>query len=235
MEVARQRAIQALKDAREELLSIKKDELTYPSIETWWTKWFSYFLRAENLVDSGPIIRGKYGRYVSGYEQETDVDILDEQRTGIVSILDAALPFLDREYTVRPVLEDLILRVKDTKLAELLKEFNAVKDTSPNLAAMGFRTVLTLIIREKAKIVNPTSHLATRDDLALDACINSAIQDHIFSSGEEKLLKRYRDSGSKDKFDNIVHKPGANNLMQRDDLSDAVTNLLNSLLSSIIQ
>jgi hypothetical protein len=56
MDVARQRAIQALKDAREELLTIKKDALTYPSIETWWTKWFPYFQRAENLAAPGSAI-----------------------------------------------------------------------------------------------------------------------------------------------------------------------------------
>jgi hypothetical protein len=70
--------------------------------------------------------------------------------------------------------------VKDTKLALLLNEFNAVKDSSPNLAAMGFRTILTLIIQERAKQVNPHVPLATRDNLAVDPCIDTALKEHIF-------------------------------------------------------
>jgi hypothetical protein len=233
MDKVRQKAIEAVQNAREELASIQKATLTFESINVWWLKWFAYFQRAESLVGSA-IIRGPFGQYVSGYEAETDVDILDIQRSGIVSLLDAAILQLDRLYIVKPILDELISKVKDTKLVMLLHEFNAVKDSSPNLAAMGFRTILTLLIQERAKQVKPHLLLATRDDLAVDRCINDALQEHIFPSGEEKLLKRFRDSGTKDIFDNVVHKPGASYLINKDDLSDAVTNLLNALLQTTV-
>jgi hypothetical protein len=90
MDKSRQRALEAVKTAREELVSMEKNALTYQSIDAWWQKWFPYFQRAESFIGQAKI-RGNFGQYVSGYETETDVDILDEQRSGIVSILDAAI------------------------------------------------------------------------------------------------------------------------------------------------
>jgi hypothetical protein len=115
----------------------------------------------------------------------------------------------------------------------LLIEFNRVKDSNPNLASIGFRTILCLVIRERAKIVRPHLALATKDDLRFEPDINEAIKEHIFTTGEEKLLKTYRDGGNKAKFDNVAHKAGDNMLMNKDDLEDAI-DLLNTLLPSLV-
>lgn len=233
IDTLRQRSLEDLRNARESLQSIHKHALTYQGIVLWYNQWHPYFQRADSLT--GTPITVNVPHFLQGFQVETDVEVLSTLRERIVSLLNDVMRQLDSQHTVRPILDELILQIKDTKLIELLQEFNRIKDIAPNHAAMGFRTILTLIIQERAKIVNPSSPLATRDDLAVDPCINAAIQEHIFASGEEKLLKRYRDGGSKDKFDNVVHKPGKTALMNKDDLSDAVTNLLNSLLPTIVQ
>ena len=84
---------------------------------------------------------------MQGFENETDIDVLDDLRSGIVSYLDNTMVNLDRKQIVKPVLDDLISKVKDAKLATLLNEFNRAKDTNPNLSAIGFRTLITLIIK----------------------------------------------------------------------------------------
>ena len=55
----------------------------------------------------------------------------------------------------------------------------------------------------------------------------------IFDSAEERLLRRFLTGGQKDTFDNVAHKPGANALVSKETLSDAV-DLLNRLLPTII-
>src|SRR5205823_3141579 len=106
-------------------------------------------------------------------------EVFNELRPIFVGCIDEGLSILDEEYEVKPVLEEYIKRVKDTKLAEMLKEFNVSKGTSPNLVAIGFRTILALIIQEKAKRLDPQSNTATRIDLALDKMIDSARNDKV--------------------------------------------------------
>jgi hypothetical protein len=138
-----------------------------------------------------------------------------------------------REARVRPILSDLVLKVKDTKLATLLGEFNVAKDGQPNLAAIGLRTILCLVIQERAKVVDANSALATRQDLMLHPMLDDAIKTKVFPGGETKLLEAYRRHGLKEGSDNVVHKPGSNMLVTKDDLSAAV-DLLNKLLPMVV-
>jgi len=169
-------------------------------------------------------------RSLDRYEQETDVEIFNELRPIIVEYIDAALSRLDREYEVRPLLEEYIKRVKDTKLAELLKEFNVAKDTAPNLAAIGFRTILSLIIQEKAKRINPTSRTATRIDLAPQSMIDSARSETILSADEQRLVNSFV-STHKDIYEFVTHRPSV--LINKNEV-DTMVDLLNKLLPSII-
>ncbi len=229
MDRLKERSIEELREAREALLTTSKNTLTFGDIHSWFQTWERRLSRSETL--SGHLIRYQIGRVIQGYETEADAEILNELRARIVERLDNVLTELDSSLIVRPILEEYIFRVKDTKLAAFLKEFNAIKDTNPNFAAIGFRTILTLIIREKAKLVNSASPLATKTDLAVEKDVNTALSEGIFASGEERLLRRYQTGGKKDIFDNVGHKP--NTLINKEDLEDAV-DLLNSLLPSII-
>jgi hypothetical protein len=232
MDILKQKASQDLQKAREQLAYIKKPNLTGSLMFSWYYQWKPVFLRLQSITGDMP--HSVLGIKMQGYENETDVDVLDDLRSRIVSYLDGVMVNLDSKQTVRPVLEDLISKVKDTKLATLLNEFNRAKDTHPNLSAIGFRTIVTLIIQERAKIANPTSPLATKDDLGFEPDIKVAIKEGIFESAEEKLLHRHLTGGKKDTFDNVAHKPGVNTLVNKDDLEDAV-GLLNRLLPTIIQ
>jgi hypothetical protein len=60
------------------------------------------------------------------------------------------------------MLDDLILKVKEEKLSTLLREFNAIKNQQPNSAAIVLRTIVCLIIQEKAKLAQPGGALAIR-------------------------------------------------------------------------
>ena len=181
----------------------------------------------------GPLMVVNIGMYVKGYDSISEFEILDEVRQRIIGLIDGAITSIDDKVEVKPLIEELILKVKDSKLATLLKEFNNSKDQNPNISAIGFRTILTLIIKERAKKINPESKLALKDDLKLEPDINEAIKEEIFDSGENRLLKRFRDGGDKDIFDNVAHKPNKDRLINKDELSDAII-LLNKLLPTIV-
>jgi hypothetical protein len=88
-----------------------------------------------------------------------------------------------------------------------------------------------LIIRERAKRVDPTHRLATKDDIGFEPDIKSGVQHQtLFNAAEKKLLELYLKGGDKDSFDNVVHKPVY--LIDKTELEDAV-NLLNHLLPII--
>src|SRR5207245_8096156 len=127
---------------------------------------------------------------------------------------------------VKSIFQDRISKVTDRKLHELLEEFNCIKDQAPNHAAIGFRTILCLLIQERAKLEFPKSSLATRNDLQLKACIDDAISLHIFSQDDERRLKSLTQGGNKDTFDFIVHRQGDTQLVNKDAINDAI-NLLN--------
>jgi len=231
MYILKQKASQDLQIAREQLAYIKKPELTGALLFHWYYQWKPVFMRLQSITGDMPHVA--LAITMQGYENETDVDVLDDLRSRIASYLDSVMVNLDSKQTVRPILDDLISKVTNTKLATLLNEFNRAKDSNPNLAAIGFRTTITLIIQERAKIAKPTSLLATKDDLGFEPDIKAAIKEGIFDSAEEKLLHRHLTGGKKDIFDNVAHKPGANTLVNKDDLDDAV-DLLNRLLPTII-
>jgi hypothetical protein len=135
---------------------------------------------------------------------------------------------------VRPIFDDLILKVKDEKLSTLLREFNAIKNQQPNSAAIVLRTILCLIIQEKAKLAQPGGALAIRPDLMLTPMLQGAIDGNIFDQGETKLLRAFQQQGLKETFDNVVHKPGAAALIKAEDLSALVQNTVNKLLAAIV-
>ena len=149
-----------------------------------------------------------------------------------MGLIDYALSQLDQEYQVRPLLEEYTKRVKDTKLAVLLNEFNAVKDIAPNHAAIGFRTILGLVIQEKAKRVNPTSNTAIRADLAPQPMIDSARNDNILSQDEQRLVNSFV-STHQDIYNMVAHRPGADKIVDKSEV-DTMVDLLNKLLPSII-
>lgn len=114
----------------------------------------------------------------------------------------------------------------------MLKEFDMSKDSSPNLVAIGFRTILALVIQEKAKRLNPQSNTATRSDIALEKMIDSARNDNILSSDELRLLDSFR-ATHKDAYDFVAHRPGANRMIDKSEVTTMVE-LLNKLLPAII-
>ena len=223
-------AIDGLREAREELLSSIPTGLTYAKIFSWYEKWLGRIQQAEGA--GANIIRQNITMYIQGHNTSPH-DVLHEICLRIVGLLDRNIQAIDQTETVFPVLDGLILKISDTKLSTLLKEFNAGKDAQPNSAAITFRTILMLIIQERAKRKNPSSQLANAQDLALDATINIALNDNLFDSTESRLLRQFKAGGQKDMFDIIAHKPGANALIDKPYLSDAV-DLLNKLLPTIV-
>ena len=81
-------------------------------------------------------------------------------------------------------------------------------------------------------MIAPLDPLAKKEDLALQPMLDDAIKQRVFSEGLTKLLEAFRRQGLKEKSDNVAHKPGANMLISKEDLSAAV-DLLNKLLPEI--
>jgi hypothetical protein len=231
MEEMKQYTIDELKTAREELLRTPSSEITCALLQAWFVSNETKYGRAANQINLIPDT--KIAILLNNYREEVPNQVVQAVRSQIIAITDEAIVALDNTHVVIPVLDTLILRVKDTKLAVLLNEFNRSKENNPNLAAIGLRTIITIIIQERAKISNPTSSLATKTDLGFEPDIKKALEKNIFDSAEAKLLKRYVDGGRKVTFDNVAHKPGVNTLVDKDDLIDSV-NLLNKLLETIL-
>ena len=238
MELRRIRLIQELREAREELLNINFATDTtnrigvsrpYALVHEWLIKWTPMFERFHAFTRRG-YLDMTISNCMGGYEQETDVEIFNELRPDFVRIIDIGLSDLDQEYEVRPLLEEYTKRVKDTKLAVLLNEFNVLKAIAPNLAAIGFRTILSLIIQEKAKRVNPTSNTATCSDLAPREMIDRARNDNILSPDEQRLVSSFV-STHQDIYNFVAHRP--NVLIDKSEV-DTMVDLLNKLLPSII-
>jgi len=231
MEAKKKHIIEGLEKARRELLEIPKSELEFEQFLGWYRTY------SQILVAGDKISKSNINHFVTdtwaGLGKDIDKGILEEIRSEIIELLIKEISKIDSTEKVRPVLEENILKVKDSKLRALLTEFNNIKDSSPNLAAIGFRTILVLIISERAKLKIPNSNLAKKDDVKFEPDINSAIGQNIFESGDIKALGRFLTGGQKDRFDNVAHKKGANMLADKDHLSDAV-DLLNQLLPTII-
>jgi hypothetical protein len=217
--------IQKLNSFRAGLLNLKKAELTPKIISSYWEN------NRDKLSPSG--ITDNLGRYIQRIAGIDDVDALDGARDELVGMVDETIVSLSRA-DVRPIFDDLILKVKDEKLSTLLREFNAIKNQQPNSAAIVLRTILCLIIQEKAKLAQPGGALAIRPDLMLTPMLQGAIDGNIFDQGETKLLRAFQQQGLKETFDNVVHKPGAAALIKAEDLSALVQNTVNKLLAAIV-
>ena len=222
-----QHRIKSFQEFRTGLLDLKKADLAYNVL-------FDY--RHNNGTKLAGIAAGTHnqiGYLLESLKSIDDVDVLDAGRDELVRIIDDCLIGMTGEGQVRPVLSDLILKVSDTKLSTLLREFNSTKDGQPNVAAIALRTILCLIILEKAKLAKPQGKLAHTTDLKLSPMLQSAIDERIFAEGETKLLQAFQKQGLKETFDNIVHKPGETALISKDDLSSLVQNTVNKLLAEI--
>jgi hypothetical protein len=203
-----ERKLKLLHEFRRGLLDLKKDELTAASLSSYWET------RNANVRPMGAGLINPLGNYFSSIQSIDDVDALDAARDDIVKMIDASISSLDGE-PVRPILDDLILKIKDVKLATLLHEFNAIKDKRPNIAVIGFRTILCLVIQETAKMLSPLGPLAKTEDLALQPMLDDAIKLKIFSEGLTKLLDAFKRHGLKERSDNVAHKPGSNMLISK--------------------
>ncbi len=146
MDALRKQVMSELRQSREELLTEKKVELTFPTFARWWTRWALSFRKADGIGASPPI-EVNLQHFLAGHERATDVEVLADLRSRAVGLLDDVISSVDSKEPVRPVLEELIRRVRDPKLSALLSEFNKTKETTPNFAALGFRTILAPIIR----------------------------------------------------------------------------------------
>ncbi|MDO9385025.1 MAG: hypothetical protein Q7T86_19435 [Hyphomicrobiaceae bacterium] len=222
-----QHRIKLFQEFRAGLLGLKKDDLTYQVL--------SEYRNGPGLKMLAGMAAGtnnQIGQFLESLRGIDDVDVLDSARDELVKIVDDCIVGMTGQGEVRSVFGDLILKVKDAKLSTLLREFNAAKDGQPNIAVIGLRTILCLIIRERAKVVDAANPLAIRQDLALQPMLDDAIGSKIFPEGESKLLDAFRRRGLKESSDNVVHKPGDNMLVSKDDLSAAV-DLLNKLLPTL--
>lgn len=240
MELRRTQLIEELRAARETLYDINFATDTAPPlgvsrpyalVSLWLTRWSTTFNKVYTFTNRGIDLYHSIDRQLGGYQDEEDPEIFNELRPELVECIDEGLRVLDAGYKVKPFsLEDYIKRVKDIKLAELLKEFNEVIDTAPNLAAIEFRTILSLVIQEKAKRVNPTSKTATRTDLGPSKMIDCARNETILSKDEQRLVNSFV-STYKDIYDLVTHRPGI--LIDKYEVYTMV-DLLNKLLPAII-
>jgi hypothetical protein len=221
--------IEQLRTARQELLSTSNDELTLARMGEWKAKYWDLALVPASRLPGHAHFCNVFGYYIQAIPAQAP-------RSRLVGMVDDNIRGIDATQIVETVLEANIKKVKDTKLAALLNEFNVIKDTAPNAASVLYRTILSLTLQERAKIKEPTSALATATDLSPEPSIRKALGEgghaKIFDSAEEKLVRRFLTGGQKDTFDNVAHKPGQNALVAKENLSDAV-DLLNSLLPTL--
>jgi hypothetical protein len=130
MSVLQQHTVRSLRSFRENLLAISRKDLTYAVL--------SDFVLTKNrptLLLAGLV--NNIGQLLQPYADTTDIEILEAVRSTIVERVDGSISAIDAQASVRSVLDELIPKIKDTKLSTLLIEFNAAKDTQPNLAAIG--------------------------------------------------------------------------------------------------
>lgn len=233
MAIREQAAIDGLRAEREKLIALKKIDLSYAVLSKWSETGHEAFLRANGVLGAINLVDNSIRNLMHGYKTISDIDLLEDVRDCIVAKLDGTILSIDKTRVVRSVLEELILKVKDTKLSTLLNEFNVAKDAQPNIAAIALRTILCLVIRERAKLTNAISSLATKEDIVLEPDIKAALAAKIFPEGEARRLTRFLSGGHKDTCDIVAHKAGDAALVNKDDLTDNV-DLLNKLLATIV-
>src|SRR5215472_6778790 len=175
MDALRRRALATLNDSRTVLLSIPKDQLTGGSIHQWFAQRKDALAQADMVAQSSLVGTIAY-QIMDSLWNEKGHDVCLDLRDTIVWHFEHPIQRLSQSQTVKPVLDDYISKVANAKLATLLKEFTAARNNQPNLACIGFRTILPLIIRERAKLVDPAHRLAIKDDLGFEPDIRSALQ-----------------------------------------------------------
>jgi hypothetical protein len=221
--------IAKLQIARTQLLAIPKTNLTHDAITKWYCE-----RECNNALTSaetaGNLLRSIL-HIVQGLD-DAPPDVLEEVRNRVIERMDVSIARLDAKRPVRPVLADRIIRIKDVKLTALLTELNNNREQAPNLSAISFRTILSLVISERAKLAAPGSRLATKQDLEWEADIKTAIAAKIFDDANTRRLESYLRRLTKDTMDIVAHKTGSNALVDKHDLSAAV-DLLNNLLAEI--
>jgi len=215
---------------RTDLIDIKKEDLSSERLEACIVEHQSGLYQAYNLV-MGVHLYGSAKARIDAYKT-TDVDVLDEVRCSIVLEIDDLIRVVGGSVPMRSILDVRILKVKDIKLSTLLNEFNRAKD-QPNLALIGLRTIVGLIIHERAKQKYPDHKLAKKEDLDLSADARTALAEKIFDSAESKYLKDYIEHFEKSIADVIAHKVGDAHLAREGNLDKAVE-VLDRLLPSII-
>src|SRR3954451_11693697 len=135
--------VQGVRDARAEVLGIDHDELTGGAITAWLSQRQPTFERAQTLCSV--LLVHEINERMRGWWTETDHALMHDARIRLVELFDSTLVNLDRSVAVRPVDKELVLQVQDTKLSSLLREFNAVRETAPNVGAIAARTIISLI------------------------------------------------------------------------------------------
>src|SRR2546421_8043818 len=138
MELRRIKLSEELKEARKTLFDISfindMDEdfvgtsHAYAVLEGWLLNWTPTFEKVYSFLSGSVNIGYSIRNELQGYRQERDPEIFNEIRPILVGFIDLGLNKVDQKCEVRPLLEEYIERVQDAKLAELLKEFNAVKN-----------------------------------------------------------------------------------------------------------
>lgn len=198
-------ALKSLEEARRALASIPLDQLSYAALAHWHGKFKAHMARAERIT--GSLIGVNAREYVRGYQLETDNDVLDAIRRKTVDLLDRNLEALgDTKVTAKPELDQLIAKVKPGKLATLLRELQDMQASQPNSAAVVLRTIICLIIKERARAKRPELRMAQTDDLNFAGDLRTAIDQRIFDGGDQKYLENFKDSNLRDLLDNITHK-----------------------------
>jgi hypothetical protein len=166
METLKAYAIEQLRGAREELLAISNDELTLERIGEWRTKYWDLALVPASRLPGHAHFCNSFGHVIQAVPSVAPPSVVQDLRKRLVGMVDDNIRGIDATQIVETILEANIKRVRDTKLAALLNEFNAIKETAPNAAGVLFRTILSLTLQERAKIKEPTSALASATDLS---------------------------------------------------------------------
>lgn len=191
MEALKTYVVEQLRSAREELLAVPHGQLTLSRIDEWQSKYNGLALIPASRFPGNVHFCNTFGHVVQAVPAVAPPPVWQDLRSRIVGMLDDNIRGIDQTQIVETILESHIKKIGDTKLAALLNEFNAIKDTAPNAAAVLYRTILSLALQERAKIKAPNHSLAAATDLALEPSLKKALGDghpKIFDSAEERPL-----------------------------------------------
>jgi hypothetical protein len=224
--------IAELLTARHELQDAAPQTLTTQLITDWHTKW-------HKIINKAIRVGGNVGLYAFSHASQgpdnAPPEVVADVRTELVKLVDLLRFGVDSTQVIESALQENIHRSADSKLAQLLGEFNRIKDTAPNAAAVIFRTILILVIHLRAKQLNDAGklaghkHLATNTNFDLSKAIDAAKAEGIFDRGDTKFLELFAPSG-KALFDNVAHSVGPSAMVDKEHLA-TVIEPLNKLLS----